>query len=82
MVYFFDFTINGRLVRDTTGSELANLADMRSEAVETLMAIAKDESSGEDAQRFLVTVRDGTRRVYELDLTLKAATPRASLNLG
>jgi hypothetical protein len=58
--FFFDFLDNGRLFPDTEGSELADVAEARAEALATLCQVAKDASYETDNLQLKATVRSET----------------------
>jgi hypothetical protein len=57
--YFFDFSDDGRVVRDEEGTELPDLDAARDEALKTLAGIARDELPDGNRREFALTIRDG-----------------------
>ena len=58
-LYFFDVRETERSFRDDTGTELAGLEEVRTEAMRFLPEVARDHiPANGDAQSFVVLVRD------------------------
>lgn len=57
--FFFDISDNGQMVRDTEGTELADLEAARNEALATLGGIARDELPDGDRRDFVIEVHNG-----------------------
>jgi hypothetical protein len=69
--YYFHIHQNGRLFKDTEGSELDSLEKVRAEAMYALPEIAKDEVPQDgDRQAFAVLVTDEQGKpIYSATLT-------------
>lgn len=69
--YFFDIADGERLTPDGEGTELQDIDDARDEALETLGAIAKDKLPDGDRRDFIITVREGERKLFTATLSLR-----------
>ena len=71
--YFFDVFDGEKLTRDEIGIELADLERVRSEAIQALPEIARDELPDGDVRVFSVQARaEGDRVIFTASLTFKA----------
>jgi hypothetical protein len=71
--YFFDVFDGEKLVRDEIGIELADLEQVRIEAIEALPDIARDQLPDGDERAFAVEARDEHGRVvFAARLNFKA----------
>jgi len=61
--YFFDAFNGDRLIRDEIGIELADLDQVRFEAIEALPDLARDELQDGDDRAFAIEARDADNRV-------------------
>jgi flagellar hook-associated protein FlgK len=69
--YFFDIEDGARTFVDKEGTELDDVEDARDEALETLGEIAKDKLPENDRRDFVLTVREGGRKVLTATLSLR-----------
>jgi uncharacterized protein DUF6894 len=69
MLYYFDFRLNGTEFPDQIGTEMRDLAEVKTEAVLALMAYAKDEADSNDKQVFAISVRNKATIVYRASLS-------------
>ena len=70
--YFFDIHEGSRLISDPSGTELADLAQAKIEATQTLAEISRESIPASPQNRLEISVRDEQGRpVLRLELTFK-----------
>lgn len=71
--YFFDIDDGQRHTPDDDGTEMADRAQLRKEAIRALADVTRDELPNSDQRVFSIKVRDGDdRQVFYATLTLVA----------
>jgi hypothetical protein len=70
-LYFFDIQDGDRRVRDNEGTELPDVQAAMNETQAALADTAKDKLPDGDRRDFIITVREGDRKLFTATLSLR-----------